>query len=106
MVSALAASTVFLIGYLIYHFNVPATRFEATGVVRSIYFFILATHIILAFFVLPMVIMTVVPALRRRFDRHRRIGRWTMPVWLYVSVTGVVVYLMLYRWFPPGNVGT
>lgn len=106
MVGALVASTIFLIGYLIYHFNVPATRFEAGGAVRAIYFFILITHIILAFFVLPMVIMTVVPALRRRFDRHRRIGRWTMPVWLYVSVTGVLVYLMLYQWYPPSGVGS
>lgn len=106
MVSALVASTIFLIGYLVYHYNVPATKFEATGMVRTVYFFILITHIILAFFVLPMVIMTVVPAVRARFDRHRRIGRWTMPVWLYVSVTGVLVYLMLYRWYPPGTLGS
>ena len=67
---------------------------------RPIYFTILFTHIPLAVLNLPMIIMTVVPALRQRFDRHKRIARWTYPVWLYVSITGVLVYLMLYRWFP------
>ena len=67
---------------------------------KAIYFLILFTHIPLAMLNLPMIIMTVVPALRQRFDRHKRIARWTYPVWLYVSITGVLVYLMLYRWFP------
>lgn len=106
MVSALVASTLFLTGYLIYHFNVPVTKFEAEGAVRYFYYVLLATHIFLAFTVLPLVILTVVPAVRSRFDRHRRIGRWTMPIWLYVSVTGVLVYLMLYRWFPPASLVT
>lgn len=104
MVSALTASTFFLGGYLIYHFNVSAvTRFDTPGVIRVVYLAVLASHILLAFFVLPLVIMTVIPALRGRFDRHRRIARWALPVWLYVSVTGVLVYLMLYQWFPPAS---
>jgi len=105
MVCALVTSTLFLTSYLIYHFNVSVvTKFEAEGIVRPVYFFILATHIVLAFLVLPMVILTVVPALRARFDRHRRVARWTLPVWLYVSVTGVLVYLFLYQWFPPSSI--
>ncbi len=103
MVGALVSSTIFLAGYLVYHFNVPVTKFEETGLVRYIYFFILFSHIVLAAVVLPLVFMTVIPALRSRFDRHRKVGRWTMPLWLYVSVTGVLVYLMLYRWFPPST---
>ncbi len=70
---------------------------------RPIYFTILLTHVLLAFVILPLVIVTVVPVFRRRWDKHRRVGRWTMPIWLYVSVTGVIVYLMLYRWFPPAR---
>jgi uncharacterized membrane protein YozB (DUF420 family) len=102
MVCALVTSAVFLVSYLTYHFNVAAvTRFTAQGIIRPIYFTILITHIILAAVVLPMVIMTVIPALRSRFDRHRRFARWTLPVWLYVSVTGVLVYLFLYHWYPP-----
>lgn len=106
MVGALISSTIFLAGYLVYHFNVPVTKFEDTGFVRYLYYSILASHVLLAFFVLPLVLMTVIPALRSRFDRHRRVGRWTMPIWLYVSVTGVLVYLMLYRWFPPSSLTT
>lgn len=101
MVGALFFSALFLVGYLCYHLNAPPLKFEAQGVVRTVYFLLLASHILLAFTVLPLVILTVIPALRQRFDRHRRIGRWTMPVWLYVSITGVLVYLMLYQWFPP-----
>lgn len=108
MVSALVASTIFLAGYSIYHISKGAavTKFEETGMIRATYMFILFTHIVLAFTVLPLVGMTVVPALRSRFDRHRRIGRWAMPVWLYVSFTGVIVYLMLYKWFPPSSLGS
>ena len=100
MVAALVTSAVFLACYLTYHYYHGSTRFTATGIIRPIYFFILVTHIILAIVALPMVVCTVVPALRARYEKHRAIARWTMPVWLYVSVTGVVVYLMLYRWFP------
>ena len=103
MLVALATSTAFLVSYLTYHAHAGSVRFTADGVVRPIYFTILITHVLLAFTILPLVIVTLVPVLRRRWDKHRRIGRWTMPVWLYVSVTGVIVYLMLYRWFPPGT---
>ena len=103
MISALIVSLVFLACYLTYHFSVTAvTKFTTPGLPKIIYFSILIPHIILAFVTVPLVIMTVVPALRARFDKHRRIARWTLPIWLYVSVTGVLVYLMLYQWYPPG----
>lgn len=99
MGSALLVSAVFLTSYLVYHYHVGHVKFESQGIVRSVYFTLLISHIILAVVNLPMVIMTVIPVLRRRFDKHRRIARWTLPIWLYVSVTGVIVYLMLYQWF-------
>jgi Predicted membrane protein len=73
------------------------------GWIAAIYFPMLASHVLLAFATLPLVILTLIPVFRRRWDRHRRIARWTIPIWLYVSVTGVLVYLMLYKWFPPPN---
>ena len=100
MVSALVVSAAFLTSYLIYHYNHPTTRFAHDGLPKLIYLLILFTHIPLAMVNLPMIIMTVVPALRQRFDRHKRMAKWTYPIWLYVSVTGVLVYLMLYRWYP------
>jgi len=105
MVIALISSTLFLTGYLVYHAHVgeKSTHFSAGGVVSAVYFTMLITHILLAFITLPLVIVTLVPVFQRRWDRHRRIGRWTMPIWLYVSVTGVLVYLMLYKWYPPPN---
>ncbi|MEO5720894.1 MAG: DUF420 domain-containing protein [Chthoniobacterales bacterium] len=104
MITAIVSSGAFLVSYLFYHYHTGSTRFTAEGIVRPIYFTILITHVILAFTVLPLVIVTVVPALRRRWDKHRRMGRWTMPIWLYVSVTGVIVYFMLYQWFRPAGV--
>ncbi len=101
MIAALLTSIAFLVSYLTYHAHAGSVRFTAQGIVRPIYFTILLTHVLLAFVILPLVIVTVVPVFRRRWDKHRRLGRWTMPIWLYVSVTGVIVYLMLYRWFPP-----
>jgi putative membrane protein len=102
MSCALVSSTLFLACYLTYHFTVRAvTHFTAQGLVRPFYFALLISHTILAGIALPLVILTVLPALRARYDKHRRIARWTLPVWLYVSVTGVLVYLMLYQWFPP-----
>ena len=101
MIVALVSSGAFLTSYLIYHAHAGSVRFTAPGIVRPIYFTILITHVLLAFTVLPLVIATLVPVFRRRWDKHTRIARWTMPVWLYVSVTGVIVYFMLYRWFPP-----
>ena len=97
MIAAFTASALFLVSYVVYHANAGSKPFPGTGVARTIYFAILVTHIVLAAVILPMAIVTLVRALRGRFDRHRRIARWTLPLWLYVSVTGVVIYWMLYR---------
>ena len=99
MLSAVVASSLFLISYLYYHAHVGSVRFQGQGWSRPVYFAILISHTVLAAAVVPLVIITLSRALRGRFDRHRAIARWTYPVWLYVSVTGVVVYLMLYRLF-------
>jgi uncharacterized membrane protein YozB (DUF420 family) len=105
MITAVISSTLFLVGYLIYHAHVGerSTHFTAQGLVRQFYFAMLISHILLAFITLPLVILTLIPVFRRRWDRHRRIARWTMPIWLYVSVTGVLVYFMVYKWFPPAG---
>jgi len=97
MISAFATSALFLISYVVYHANVGSVPFQGQGAVRVVYFTILITHIILAALILPLALMTLSRALSRRFDRHRAIARWTLPIWLYVSVTGVVIYLMLYQ---------
>jgi putative membrane protein len=102
MLSAVAVSTVFFISYLTYHYHVGDVRFQGHGLVRPVYFTILITHIILAAVIVPLVLMTLWRALRGNFRRHRRIARWTWPLWMYVSITGVVVYLMCYRMYPPG----
>ena len=103
MITALISSTFFLAGYLTYHAYAGEKSSGYHGLTAWFYFPILVTHILLAFVTLPLVILTLIPAFRRRWDRHRRLGRWTMPIWLYVSVTGVLVYLMLYHWFPPAS---
>jgi len=103
MIIALTASTGFLVGYIVYHVHVGEKSYGYTGLIAWIYFPLLITHVLLAFVTLPLVIATLVPVFRRRWDRHRRLGRWTMPIWLYVSVTGVLVYFILYHWFPPPN---
>lgn len=97
MMAAVAASAMFLVSYVIYHANAGSRPFTGTGPIRAIYFFILLTHIVLAAAIVPMVLITLSQALRGRFDRHAAMARWTLPIWLYVSVTGVVIYLMLYR---------
>lgn len=97
MLAALACSGAFLASYLLYHFQVGSVRFQGQGPVRTLYFAILISHTVLAVVILPLVLVTVSRALRRRFDAHRRIARLTLPIWAYVSVTGVVVYWMLYR---------
>jgi uncharacterized membrane protein YozB (DUF420 family) len=97
MISAFATSAVFLISYVVYHANVGSVPFQGQGAVRVVYFVILITHIILAALILPLALVTLSRALSRRFDRHRAIARWTLPIWLYVSITGVVIYAMLYR---------
>jgi uncharacterized membrane protein YozB (DUF420 family) len=96
MLAALATSTAFLVSYLIYHFQVGSVRYTGTGPLRAVYLLILLTHTVLAAVNVPLVIVTVTRALRARYVEHRRIARWTLPVWAYVSVTGVVIYLMLY----------
>jgi uncharacterized membrane protein YozB (DUF420 family) len=97
MLSALLTSTLFLTSYLIYHYNVGSVPFRGQGWVRAVYFGILISHTILAIAILPLVLITVARALKGSFERHKRIARWTLPLWLYVSVTGVIVYWMLYR---------
>lgn len=101
MLSALVTSILFLASYLYYHAHAGTTRFTATGMVRPVYFTILLTHTVLAIVIVPLVVVTLYRALRSDFLRHRRIARVTLPVWLYVSVTGIAVYLMLYQLFPP-----
>ena len=97
MLAALGTSVLFLISYLVYHAHHGTTRFAGQGAVRPLYFFILTTHTILAAGIVPLVIVTLRRALRADFGRHMRLARWTLPLWLYVSVTGVIVYLMLYQ---------
>ncbi len=97
MISAFITSTLFLISYLFYHYHHGSTRFAGHGVMRAVYFVILISHTVLAAVIVPMIFITFIRAFKRRFDRHKKIARWTLPAWLYVSVTGVVVYLMLYR---------
>jgi uncharacterized membrane protein YozB (DUF420 family) len=97
MLAAFGVSVLFLVSYLIYHFNVGSVRFQRTGPIRTVYFTILLTHTVLAAAVPPLAVITLRRAWQERFDRHRRIARWTLPIWLYVSLTGVLVYWMLYR---------
>jgi uncharacterized membrane protein YozB (DUF420 family) len=97
MLAAVCVSTLFLISYLTYHCEIGIVRFPGTGWMRGVYLTILGTHTLLAACVPPLVIVTLWRALAARFDRHRRIARWTLPVWLYVSVTGVVIYWMLFQ---------
>src|SRR5262249_24334080 len=97
MIGAMAVSAVFLTSYLTYHYNVGSVRFTKQGWIRNVYFPLLLTHTVLAAVALPMVLRTVFLAAKGRFRNHVRIARWTFPIWMYVSVTGVIVYLMLYR---------
>ena len=101
-IAALVVSLVFLASYLTYHFNHGTTRFLGTGLARPIYFTVLTTHTILAMVIVPLVILTFYRAFRGDFSKHRRIARITLPLWLYVSITGVIVYLMLYQIYPHG----
>ncbi len=98
MVSAFVTSTLFLVSYLIYHYHAGSKPFPGEGWTRPLYFAILISHVILATVTLPLSIVTLARGLRGRFEKHRSIARWALPIWLYVSVTGVAVYLMLYRW--------
>ena len=100
MLMAVGTSILFLISYVIYHVEVGSVPFRGHGIYRPLYFTILITHIVLAISIVPLVIITVLRALRGQIDRHKRIVRWTLPIWLYVSVTGVVIYMMVFVWFP------
>ena len=102
MIGAVTCSSLFLISYLVYHvgFGAGVTHFAGTGLVRTVYHTVLISHTILAVTVVPFVIVTLRRALRGEFARHRKVARWTFPIWLYVSVTGVIVYLMLYHLYP------
>jgi putative membrane protein len=97
MLAALACSTVFLVSYVLYHLQVGSVRFQGQGWSRPMYFTLLGSHTLLAVTVVPLALVTVARSLKGDFARHRRIARWTLPIWLYVSVTGVIVYLLLYH---------
>lgn len=97
MLAAFAVSVLFLISYVIYHANAGSTPFTRQGWIRPVYFTILISHIILAFVIVPLAIRTLYLAWRERFEQHRRIAKITLPVWLYVSITGVLIYIMLYQ---------
>lgn len=97
MIAAFAASSLFLICYVVYHAQVGSVRFTRQGVVRPLYYTILITHVTLAIVVLPLAIVTLTRGLRGHYPQHARLARWTLPVWLYVSVTGVLVYVLLYQ---------
>lgn len=101
MLSALAVSGLFLVSYVVYHAQYGSVKFTGQGLARPVYFFILITHVVLAVTIVPLVFVTARRALRADFARHRKIARWTYPLWLYVSVTGVVVYYMLYHAYAP-----
>jgi putative membrane protein len=97
MISAFAVSSVFLVSYLLYHYRVGHVAFQGQGWIRPVYFVLLTTHTILAVVIVPMILVTLRRAWLGKFDRHRVIARWTLPLWFYVSVTGVIVYLMVYQ---------
>ena len=97
MVTALGVSSLFLVSYVFYHYHAGSVLFAGTGFIRPVYFAILISHILLAACIVPLALLTIYRAWSKQFDRHRRIARWTLPLWLYVSVTGVIVYWMLYQ---------
>jgi uncharacterized membrane protein YozB (DUF420 family) len=99
MLGALASSTLFLVSYVIYHANIGSRPFTGTGTVRIVYFTILITHVVLAATILPLALVTTARGLREQFGPHVKVARWTLPLWLYVSVTGVIIYVMLYRMY-------
>ena len=105
MLAACGASIVFLVLYVLNHYlrHGVVTKFTATGIVRPVYFTILITHTILAVVIIPLAILSVRNGLKMRVPQHRRVARWTFPLWMYVSVTGVLVYFFLYQWYPPGG---
>jgi putative membrane protein len=100
MVAALVASTLFLISYIVYHYTSGIKYFKGPPLARHVYLLILFSHTPLAVAILPLAVVTLTFAVRGRFESHKRIARWTWPIWIYVSVTGVIIYFMLYVWFP------
>ncbi|MBM3226347.1 MAG: DUF420 domain-containing protein [Candidatus Tectomicrobia bacterium] len=103
MLAACLTSALFLVSYITYHYHIGSRPFTGQGTVRLIYFTILLSHTVLATAIVPLVLLTLWHAWRAQRSRHRRIARWTLPLWLYVSVTGVLIYLMLYQWYPSTN---
>jgi uncharacterized membrane protein YozB (DUF420 family) len=101
MIAAFAVSTVFLISYLIYHYRVGHVVFQGQGWIRPVYFALLLSHTVLAIVIVPMILVTLRRAWLEKFDKHRLIARWTLPLWFYVSVTGVIVYILLYQIYSP-----
>ena len=101
MVTAFGVSSLFLVSYLIYHYHVGSVPFGGTGFIRPLYFTLLISHIVLAACIVPLALMTIYRAWSEQFEKHMRIARWTLPLWLYVSVTGVIVYWMLYHLYGP-----
>lgn len=101
MIAAFAVSTAFLASYLIYHYRVGHVAFQGQGWIRPVYFALLLSHTVLAAVIVPMILVTLRRAWLERFDRHRIIARWTLPLWLYVSITGVIVYVLLYQVYAP-----
>jgi len=103
MIAAFTVSSAFLVSYLVYHYRVGHVAFQGQGWIRPVYFVLLLTHTVLAVVIVPMIIVTLRRAWLERFDRHRIIARWTLPLWFYVSVTGVIVYLMVYQIYKPAQ---
>ncbi len=101
MIAALVVSSLFLVSYLIYHFQVGNIDFAGRGLIRPIYFSILASHILLAALIVPLILVTLRYALKGQFSAHRRVARWTLPIWLYVSVTGVITHLLAFHIYSP-----
>ena len=101
MISAFVVSTLFLISYLIYHYRVGHLVFQGQGWIRPVYFALLLSHTVLAIVIVPLILITLRRAWLEKFDRHRAIARWTLPLWFYVSVTGVIVYILLYQVYTP-----
>jgi uncharacterized membrane protein YozB (DUF420 family) len=101
MIAAFSVSTAFLVSYLVYHYRVGHVLFQGQGWIRPVYFALLTSHTILAVVIVPMILVTLRRAWLEKFDRHRVIARWTLPLWFYVSVTGVIVYFLLYQVYPP-----
>ena len=101
MISAFVVSCVFLVSYLVYHYRVGHVVFQGQGIIRPIYFVLLTSHTILAITIVPLILITLRRGLTERFDKHRAIAKWTLPLWFYVCVTGVIVYVMVYQLYGP-----